>query len=294
MKRIIFFTLLFFAAAYYPTMAQDYHPQFFENYPYGSLAESNHYDDIQHESIILELELFLSDDLPEIVRLSRLYRIYEIEQIASIDYTTYSGEQLFSCDDAEPNNEYGAEISSCGVNKAISDDKTDVFSIKFKSPVTKIPGTLFTSDLVSVRLPGVRDVIYVPSPMISVARLQDISGGNVKDNALINSDGTLVVAATAAMESYQIPSDVKRLGMASLRKSTLSSLILGEQLTSIDDYALDGTHLQSLTLLSETPPTIGENSFGETPPKTIYVPKKAVKKYKKAWPKYKRKIKGIR
>ena len=115
-----------------------------------------------------------------------------------------------------------------------------------------------------------------------------------KENALINPDGTLVVAATAAMESYQIPSDVNRLGMASLRQSTLSSLVLGEQLTSIGDYALDGTHLQSLTLLSETPPTIGENSFGETPPKTIYVPKKAVKKYKKAWPKYKKKIKGIR
>ena len=110
---------------------------------------------------------------------------------------------------------------------------------------------------------------------------------------MINSDGTLVVAATAMMESYQIPSDVKHLGMASLRQSTLNSLVIGEQLTSIGDFALDGTNLQSLTLLSETPPTIGVNSFGETPPMTFYVPKKAVKEYKKAWPEYKKRIKKI-
>ena len=295
MKRIIFLTSFFFAAVCYPTIAQDYYLQFFENYPYGSVTESNHYDDIQHESLILKLELLLSDNLPETVQLSRLYRIYEIEQTASIDYATYSGKELhIATEDTDDNNAFGCAISESGRNKDKSRYEKDVYTVKFKEPVTKIPASFFSADLVCVRLPGSTDIVYTSSPTMSVARLKELSGGNVKENALISKDGTLIVAATAGLDDYQLPKGVKRLGAGAFRQSPLNTLVIGDEVSFIGDNALDGTHLQTLTLFATTPPEVGDNVFGDTPPTLLLVPKKSVKAYKKAWPELKKIIKAIK
>ena len=293
MKHSLYFTIIFLVFSSVPTMAQ-YYPQYYDNSPHGSITESQNYDNIQHESLILKMELLFENDLPETVKLARLYRIYEIEQIASIDYVTYSGEELGLSTEDDDNNGFGCAIAENGRNKNKSNEEIDVYTVKFKEPVIKIPASFFSADLVYARLPGSTDIIYPSSPSISVARLERLSGGNVRENALISQEGTLIVAATAGVDDYQIPNGVRRIGAGSLRQSTITNLVIGDEVTFIGDNALEGTHLQTLTLLATTPPMIGDNVFGETPPTVLLVPKKSIKSYKRAWPKLKKNIKGIK
>ena len=93
------------------------------------------------------------------------------------------------------------------------------------------------------------------------------------DGRCLIKDGELIAFAPEGLTSYTIPNST----------------------TSIGDYAFYGCDsLTSITCLATTPPAIGDLKIGETT--KIYVPKKAVKAYKKdlEWSRYKKQIKAIK
>lgn len=278
--------------------AQQYHPQFWDNSSVGSYADYLKNDDIQSESVLLKLQLVLDgDDMPQTMYLQHLYRIYEIEQTATIDYVTVSGEPLpWSDNDKTVTDLFGAELSSNDKNskKSKNEDGTIVYTLEFKQPVKRIPGELFQYDVCELRLPGQTDIVYTPSDKTNVARLKSLTGGGVTDGILVSSNGTCITAATAGKTVSHLPEDVRQIAPWAFRGAQAKELYLPSQIQSIGENAFANTQLKSLYIMAETPPAISDNDLQALLQTTVYVPKKQVKVYKKAWPVLKKRLKSMK
>ena len=100
----------------------------------------------------------------------------------------------------------------------------------------------------------------------------------------------------SSLTSITIPDSVTSIGDYAFRGcSSLTSITIPNSVTSIDSYAFDGCDsLTSIMCLATTPPAIDYLGIAETT--MVYVPKEAVKAYKKdpKWSIYKKQIKAIK
>ena len=92
-----------------------------------------------------------------------------------------------------------------------------------------------------------------------------------------------------ALQSIELPSTIKTIGeQAFYGCALLDDVVIPAGVTSIGKEAFAGcSQLNSITFLSETPATLGENVFANMPTDyVIYVPEAAVGAYKSAWSQY--------
>lgn len=292
----LFISLALASVAIIPAWAQQYHPQFWDNSSVGSYADNMSSADIQTEALLLKLQLILdSDRMPETMYLQHLYRIYEIEQTATIDYVTASGEPLpWKEEDEHAATLFGAEVEDNSINEKKSEETgATVYTLKFKSPVTSISGELFSEDVMSLRLPGQADVSYIPSKATNVQRLKRLTGGGTHNGMLISTNGTLITAATADTTSCHIPKEVHHIGVCAFSHSGIEELIIPEGVQTIGEEAFVGTQMKRLYIMASTPPSISTQDLMTLSETIIYVPKKQLKIYKKAWPSVKKKLKAL-
>ena len=110
------------------------------------------------------------------------------------------------------------------------------------------------------------------------------------------ADTYLIEAVDKSLTSYSIKEGTRLIGGSAFNDcSSLTSITIPNSVTSFGDYAFhDCDSLTSITCLATTPPAIDYLGIGETT--MIYVPKEAVKAYKKdpKWSIYKKQIKAIK
>lgn len=98
------------------------------------------------------------------------------------------------------------------------------------------------------------------------------------------------------LQKITIPSTVTRIGDGAFRGCTgLTSIIMSDNVTAIGNTQFSGCNaLVAITCLAMTPPAISDLGIAEET--TIYVPKDAIKEYKKDpnWEIYKKQIKAIK
>jgi hypothetical protein len=106
-------------------------------------------------------------------------------------------------------------------------------------------------------------------------------------------DRELIAFAPEGLTSYTIPNSVTKIEHSTFSGCHhLTSITIPNSVTSIGWYAFYGcSSLTSITCLATTPPAIDDLRIGETT--MIYVPKEAIKTYKKDpnWSRYKKQIK---
>ena len=168
--------------------------------------------------------------------------------------------------------------------------------IYFESPVKRIDSRLFNLGLTSVTLPRIKGIHYESSPDINVENLVYIDGFNVIDHkVLLNDEGKMIVAATVGDESFTIPDCVTSIGAGALRGSQCQSIVIPESVKSIGEHTLDSClELTNVHLKSTIPGDyLTQAVFGCTPLSdiTFFVPKSALKAYKKAYPSLKKQFK---
>lgn len=98
-----------------------------------------------------------------------------------------------------------------------------------------------------------------------------------------------------SLTSIELYDGVTQPGWSSFRGCTgLRVVVLPKTVTTMSNYAFSGcTHLISLTILAETPPTLGTSSIPDNANLCIYVPAESVDTYKEAWSAYASKIVAI-
>lgn len=232
-------------------------------------------------------------------KLSILYHMYIIEKENMIFYSTIDNNVIPI--QPENNNKTGSMIDF-GAPLISNADNTPNYSInssyalKFGSPIKRIDPIIFNYKVDGIRLPASTNLTYQSSPEIRIDNLASIEGKDVVNNqSLISKDGTLIVAATASLNSYQIPDQVKKIGAGALRGSKAKSIIVPEFVTHIGDRAFDLSSTSNFYFLSTTPPMLGESVFGDylKDDFSIFVPKKQVRTFKKAYPHLSHHIKSI-
>ena len=119
-------------------------------------------------------------------------------------------------------------------------------------------------------------------------------GANASDDGrCLIIDGELKIFIAKGVTEYTITESVTEIGSGAFRGcSSLKSITIPNSVTWIGGRAFNGcSSLTSITCLATTPPAIDDLRIGETT--LIYVPKEAVKAYKKdpKWVRYKKQIK---
>ena len=105
----------------------------------------------------------------------------------------------------------------------------------------------------------------------------------------LNYVGEAWFKGCAQLQGIELPSTIKTIGkQAFYGCALLDDVEIPAGVTSIGKEAFAGcSQLKSLTFLSETPATLGENVFADMPTDyVIYVPEAAVEAYKTAWSQY--------
>ena len=98
------------------------------------------------------------------------------------------------------------------------------------------------------------------------------------------------------MQGIELPSTIKSIGkQAFYNCALLDDVIIPDSVTEIQDEAFGKcAALKSITFLSATPATLGNNVFADMPADyVLYVPEAAVETYKSAWPQYENHIQTV-
>ena len=228
------------------------------------------------------------------------YRIYEIENTSQIIYSTMDNWPM-------PFNntvEYGDNIEVDFGSDIVFNERCDNniyedfegYALRFASPVTKIDPNLFNANINVVILPSTQNLSYTSSPDIMTNHLSIIKGYDVLDyTSLISKDNTLIVAATERRFIYRVPDIVTKIGVGAMKGSSAWEVIIPDNVKEIGDRAFDRSLIGAFFFLSDMVPTIGNAVFGDkiNDEVMIYVPKKALRKYKKAWKPLKKHIKTM-
>lgn len=251
---------------------------------------SNDADEIVRTDFVLLLGRFFELEEKNIVDLH--YRLYELKHTSTIAYETVDKEPLdFHCVDSVGKGlevDFGSSLIC----------QNDSFELRFASPITRIDPHLFSNNVSYLRLPSSNSLSYISSSTIFVNNLARIEGKDVVDNRfLISKDGTLIVAAVAMIESCVVPDGVRSVGAGAFQGGRLEVLNLPTTTIDVGENALANCpNLKILKLDSDEVVSIHESCFENTSLTnlTIYVPKKTLKAYKKAYPALKGQFKSIK
>lgn len=220
------------------------------------------------------------------------YRLYLLEHTSIINYETSDKTPLdFNCQEDSVKNGINVDFGTPLICN------TDSFKLRFLSPVTRIDPHIFSKTVTNIRLTYSDSLIYASSPNICVASLKEIKGRDVIDNRfLVSKEGILIAAAVADLFSAKVPNNVSYIGDGAFQACHLKELIIPANVKSIGENAFANCdYMQSLTIESKDPVLLHEATFNETTLEglTIYVPKRAVKGYKKIYPYLKDHIKRL-
>ena len=270
-------------------------PQFEFNAQANNISLLSHYEDDDYMTyLVSQLLLLLGVNNKETVEL--LYRMYEIEHTSLIQYMTTTNEPLNLKTDSDTLLEK-IEVDF-GANLRSNSESDGAFKLWFASPVTKIDAALFATNVTYIKLPSIKELEYESSPSICVENLSFLEGLDVIDNSvLVDRERKIIAAAVAGYTEFVIPDQISKIGVGSFRGCTLNSIVIPENVQTIEDAAFElCNQLESVTILSPVPIQIGNTSF-ETDRKykyTIYVPKQCYKAYRKAYPSLKKRFKKIK
>ena len=187
--------------------------------------------------------------------------------------------------------------------------------LKFQNRVTSIKDKAFydCSILTSITIPNsVTSIgesafnwcnnlksITIPNSVKSIGEMAfhgciSLTSINIPDS--VTSIGGSAFAYCKSLTSITIPNGVTYIGYEAFKDCiSLTSITIPNNVTSIGNCAFLGcSSLTGLVYLASTPPAIGNIGISETT--MIFVPKKAVKAYKKDpnWIQYKKQIKPIK
>ena len=168
-------------------------------------------------------------------------------------------------------------------------------SITIGNSVTSIERYAFSgcSSLKSVKVANKYCYDYFKDKVANIT----FYGANASDDGrCLIIDGKLKIFIAKGITEYTIPESVTSIGeYAFAGCSSLTSITIPESVTSIGEETFrDCSSLTNITCLATTPPAIDDLRISETT--MIYVPKKAVKAYKKdpKWSIYEKQIKRLK
>lgn len=296
MKKILFI-LCFFVTS--DICGQDLSCPQLHFYSNQSPISVNSKNDVEeYDKLNLELQGVLSQNkYSDRQILDIFYRMYEIEKTSEITYSTTDKNELqFQCDESTDGIavNFGTPLIE---NEKIYESTFDAkYKLRFAGPVTTIDPALFSSKVKRVVLTSSKDLTYKSSPSMMTTCLEYLEGSDViKNRALISKDKTLIVAATNGNDYFQVPDGVLAIGAGAFRGSLLSSVEIPPSVTSIGEKAFDLSSIKHYFFFSETVPTISNLAFGKSLDEDarLYVPKKALGKYKKNYPNLKNSLAPI-
>lgn len=223
------------------------------------------------------------------------YRVYEIEHTSEIRYnTTNDACLIFQCVDSVRT---GLPVDFGTPLIANQRDENGQYRLRFASPVLIIDPALFSQNVESIQLPMNDNMEYRSSKNIDVSNLSSISGKDVIDSRfLIGKNKTLVIGALNGCPICEIPNSIETIGKGALRGAPVEKVIIPNSVSEISAFAFENCFdLKSLVINNENVIYISDKAFGETPLKdlSIYVPKVALKEYKKRYPSMKKSLKKI-
>lgn len=278
-------------------------PQFDFNSEYDYSHAFRNSDGDFDDYLNIQLMLIFKSDLNNKEKLKLYHRLYEIEHTSTISYQTVDDNPLKFHTPSDTlflnaTVDFGTILES-------NNKQREGFKMRFKSPVTKIDPALFAETVSYIKLPFTGNLEYKPSRSTCVTYLVAIEGKDVIDNdiitnygrSLVDTNGTLVVAAVADLSSYSIPKQVKAIGDGALRGCVLEEIVIPQNVTSIGEAAFElCAKLKTVTIFSEIPIEIKDSSFetGKESDYVIYVPKQCYKDYRKKYPLLKKRFKAIR
>lgn len=171
------------------------------------------------------------------------------------------------------------------------DGCTSLTSITIPSGVTSIGHSAFynCSGITSITIPsGVTSIDnYV---FYSCRGLTNVTIQNG-----VTSIGDNAFAYCSNLANVAIPNGVTTIGSNTYYFSGIVNVTLGDSITSIGNSAFYNSYLESFTINTVTPPSLGSGVFNSTNNLTIYVPSASVNTYKAAsgWSAYASKIQAI-
>ena len=213
------------------------------------------------------------------------------------NYDTYSSVPWYS---------YRADIKSITMAETVTTIGDYAFfgcssltSFEIPSNVTRIGGYAFAkcSSLKSLEIPSkvtkIRNhLVYLCTSLESIT----VESGNTAfksiDGNLYSYDGTELVqyASGKTDKSFTVPDGVTSIFVGAFGSAPLEYIIIPDSVTSIGPASFYYcTSLKSVTLLSDTPVTIGFEAFTHSSVEAIYVPASALDAYKSSenWAEYK-------